>query len=251
MSAERTSPRLIPVIDVMNGRVVRAVAGRRDEYRPIVSTLTASTELRPVALALLAAAGCLELYIADLDAIRGFYDISPEVNEFAFWVDFPAWLDLGACARKGVEFLASAPGLRPVVGLETAGTPDVLTRAVAGARAPVAFSLDLRDGELMGDWSKWGAAHSRDALAVARTAVSGGAKAIIVLDLARVGTGTGTGTEPLLRALRDEFPGIDLIAGGGVKTWADVDRLGEAGATGVLVASALHDGTIRFPRPAS
>ena len=75
-----------------------------------------------------------------------------------------------------------------------------------------------------------------------------GVRALIVLDLARVGTGTGTGTEPLLRAIRDEFPGVDLIAGGGVRTWADVDRLSEAGASGVLVASAIHDGTLRVPR---
>ncbi|HEY1191505.1 MAG TPA: HisA/HisF-related TIM barrel protein, partial [Gemmata sp.] len=66
--------------------------------------------------------------------------------------------------------------------------------------------------------------------------------------LARVGTGTGSGTEPLLRAIRAEFPELDLIAGGGVRTWDDVDRLGEAGATGVLVASALHDGTLSAPR---
>lgn len=248
MSLERSHPRLIPVLDVMNGRVVRAVGGRRDEYRPLVSTLTDSTEVYPVAMALVTAVGRLELYLADLDAIRGFFDISPEVNEFAFWVDFPIWLELGVSARKGVEFLASAPGLRPVVGLETAGSPSVLTGAVAGVAAPVAFSLDLRDGELMGDWSKWGAAHSRDALAVAHTAVRAGAKALIVLDVARVGTGTGAGTEPLLRAIRDEFPAVDLIAGGGVRTWADVDRLGEAGATGVLVASALHDGTLKLPR---
>ena len=248
MSAERQPPRLIPVLDVMNGRVVRAVGGRRDEYRPLVSTLTTATDVYSVAMALLAAVGRLELYIADLDAIRGFFDISPEVNEFAFWLDFPAWIELGASARKGVEFLASAPHLHPVVGLETAGSPTVLTRTVTGVSAPVAFSLDLRDGELMGDWSGWGATHSRDALAVARTATRAGARAIIVLDVARVGTGTGTGTEPLLRAIRDEFPEVDLIAGGGVRTWADVDRLGEAGATGVLVASALHDGTIKVPR---
>ena len=169
------------------------------------------------------------------------------MNEFAFWLDFPVWLDLGARAEKGVEFLASAPDLKPVVGLETA-SPSVLTQTVAAASAPVAFSLDLRDGELIGDWSKWGAADSRDAIAVARTAVNAGAKAIIVLDVARVGTGTGTGTEPLLRAIRAEFPDVDLLAGGGVRTWTDVDRLGEAGATGVLVASALHDGTLKVPR---
>src|SRR5205085_7017870 len=101
---------------------------------------------------------------------------------------------------------------------------------------------------LLGNWSAWGAEHEWAAFSVARTAVREGAKALIVLDLARVGTGTGTGTEVLLRAIRDEFPDVDLIAGGGARSWEDVERLGEAGATGVLVASALHDGTLTIPR---
>ncbi len=236
----------------MNGQVVRAIGGRREEYRPIVSKLTTSTDVYEVAKALLDAAGVWELYIADLDAIRGRYDISPRVDEFAYWLEFPVWLDVGTSETKGAPFFSSAPHIRPVVALETAGTPGLLGSAVSAVSAPVAFSLDLRAGELLGDWSKWGAKHSRDAIAVTRTAVSAGARAIIVLDLARVGTGTGCGTEGVLRQIRAEFPDIDLLAGGGVRTWDDVERLGEAGASGVLVASALHDGMLPLlsePRP--
>jgi phosphoribosylformimino-5-aminoimidazole carboxamide ribotide isomerase len=107
----------------------------------------------------------------------------------------------------------------------------------------------MRHGELVGDWQAWGLVNDRDALGLARRVVELGVRTLIVLDLARVGTGSGTGTEPLVRAIRGEFPDVELIAGGGVKTWADVDRLGEAGADAVLVASALHDGTLRVPRP--
>lgn len=239
------APRLIPVIDVMNDQVVRAVGGRRDEYRPIVSALTASTEVYDVARALMDAVGRDELYIADLDAIRGRLKISPRVDEFTFWAEFPIWLDLGTTDAKSVDVLAAAPHLRPVIGLETAAGPNVCARAAEVVNVPVAFSLDLRGGELLGDWPSWGAKDARDAITVARTAIRNGAKALIVLDLARVGSGSGTGTEPLLRAIRAEFPDIDLIAGGGIRGPEDVERLGEAGASGVLVASALHDGTLR------
>jgi phosphoribosylformimino-5-aminoimidazole carboxamide ribotide isomerase len=39
---------------------------------------------------------------------------------------------------------------------------------------------------------------------------------------------------------------LGIITGGGVRTWDDVERLGDAGADAILVASALHDGTIRL-----
>jgi phosphoribosylformimino-5-aminoimidazole carboxamide ribotide isomerase len=239
------APRLIPVIDVMNGRAVRAVGGRRSEYQPVVSRLTTSTEVYEVAKAVMAACGVRELYVADLDAIDHCCSLTPAVDDLIYFAQYPVWIDAGISGGKDIDILPPSRHIRPVVGLETAGDPQTLARAVRMATAPVAFSLDLRGGELLGDWPSWGAKDARDVITVARTAIHSGAKALIVLDLARVGSGSGTGTEPLLRAVRDEFPDIDLIAGGGVRTWDDVERLGEAGASGVLVASALHDGTLR------
>src|SRR5262245_8374983 len=96
----RTKPRIIPVLDVMKGQVVRAVGGRRDEYRPIVSKLTASTEPLEVAKALLDATGANELYVADLDAIRNRKGATPEVRELLHSVSVPVWLD---CGYTGLE----------------------------------------------------------------------------------------------------------------------------------------------------
>ena len=60
--------KIIPVIDVLGGRVVHAVRGRRKEYQPLKSILCASTDPVDVAVAL-KALGFGELYVADLDAI--------------------------------------------------------------------------------------------------------------------------------------------------------------------------------------
>lgn len=250
MSSERQSPRLIPVLDVMNGQVVRAVGGRRDEYRPVMSTLTPLTEPVEVAKALLAATGAEELYVADLDAIRG-GTASRAVSRLLEAVEVPVWVDAGFGGAGALE-LHDPPNFLAVVGFETCQTERALTDILFHSTLrTVAFSLDLKAGRLLGNCRNWELEGERNALQLARRVIGLGVRTLIVLDLARVGTGTGTGTEPLLRAIRDEFPAIDLIAGGGVKTWADVDRLGEAGATGVLVASALHDGTLTSPRPAS
>jgi phosphoribosylformimino-5-aminoimidazole carboxamide ribotide isomerase len=252
MSLERTSPRLIPVLDVMNGQVVHAVGGQRDEYRPIVSKLTDSTEPVEVAKALLAATGANELYVADLDAIRQRDGISRAVVWLLHEVGVPIWVDSGLSGSESSTDLRISRWTQHVLPLETAGGQGGLQGFVAMAQAmnPMAFSIDLKAGELLGRWwREWGARTRQDAIGVARTAVRYGLRTLIVLDLARVGTGQGSGTESLLGAIRAELPEIELIAGGGVRNWDDIDRLGAAGADAVLVASALHDRTLAIPRP--
>ena len=66
---------------------------------------------------------------------------------------------------------------------------------------------------------------------------------VILLALRQVGTGEGPDLETL-RAVRGAFPELRLIVGGGVRTAEDLLALAEAGADGVLLATALHRGWI-------
>jgi phosphoribosylformimino-5-aminoimidazole carboxamide ribotide isomerase len=252
MSAHRQTPRIIPVLDLMHGQVVRGIGGLRENYEPIAGPLSGSRKPHEIAGELLQWSRATELYLADLDAIMGKARVSTAVLKTVAEYTVTTWLDAGIGLKLTVTDLPALPHVRPVVGSETCGGPETLRKAIAAVNGRViAFSLDLKHGRLLGNWQNWGLEGDRDALQLARCVLELGIRALIVLDLARVGTGTGTGTEPLLRAIRAEFPGVDLIAGGGVRTWADVERLGEAGATGVLVASALHERTLTFPRPGS
>src|SRR3954466_6646301 len=62
---------VVPVLDVLGGRVVRAVRGERAAYRPIVSSLVAGSAPVDVARALVRRSGSGVLYVADLDALQG------------------------------------------------------------------------------------------------------------------------------------------------------------------------------------
>jgi phosphoribosylformimino-5-aminoimidazole carboxamide ribotide isomerase len=241
---------MIPVLDVMGGQVVRAIGGRRSEYRPIQSRLTQSTHPADIAEAMLRAAQATEMYIADLDAITGRGAISKPVVELIHTLTCRVWVDVGIGEGADGSDLPTLPRICPVVGFETARTWEVLleTRQRKGL-GPVALSIDMRAGELIGNWRGWDLSGPRDVAGLARCATRQGVGTLIVLDLTRVGTGDGCGTEPLLQSLRDEFPDVELIAGGGVRTWDHVDRLADAGADAVLIASALHDRTVMVPRP--
>ena len=63
------------------------------------------------------------------------------------------------------------------------------------------------------------------------------------MTLARVGSGEGPDLARL-RQIMVKNPGRRLYAAGGVRDLDDLKGLNDAGAAGVLVASALHDGRI-------
>jgi phosphoribosylformimino-5-aminoimidazole carboxamide ribotide isomerase len=228
---------VIPVIDLKCGVVVRGIAGRRSEYRPVVSRLTASASPRDVAAAFREKFGFTELYVADLDAIGGEtpdYRTCNQLHELGFTL----LVDAGVREIDRVRSLASAGIAGIVLGSETVPGLDPVRQAcnLVGADRLV-FSLDLRDGKPLGCWSD-------EPERLAGRVIDLGIPRLIVLDLARVGMSGGTGTEDLCRRLAKSHPQTKIIAGGGVRDADDLARLQEIGVRGVLVASALHDGRL-------
>lgn len=62
---------LIPVIDLKDGVVVHARAGKRADYRPLETSFGLADDPVAIARGLLAVTGSPILYVADLDAIAG------------------------------------------------------------------------------------------------------------------------------------------------------------------------------------
>jgi phosphoribosylformimino-5-aminoimidazole carboxamide ribotide isomerase len=224
----------------MHGLVVRGIAGQRDQYRPIVSTLTNSAQPLDVANALHDRFGFDDLYVADLDAIGGASPAFAILDEIAA-ARFSLWVDIGIRTANNVSPFAARSSMSAVVGLETVQGPDVLKEICARLTPRVVFSLDLKNGQPLGDLAAWG---TSDPLAIAQHAIAAGVGRLLVLDLAHVGVGAGTGTDGLCKRLRREHPQLEIATGGGVRGPDDVRRLHAAGVDYVLVASALHDGRL-------
>jgi phosphoribosylformimino-5-aminoimidazole carboxamide ribotide isomerase len=261
--------RVIPVIDVMGGVVVRAVGGRRERYRPLESRLTESTDPVEVARALIEVTGATTLYAADLDVIR---DPNAESDLGARLADdlpkTTIWLDRGIRAKADLLkfpfyrrwWLSWLVGIEqrlnliPVLASETLSGPETALLVGSELGPGLVFSVDLYDGRWLGHWEPWrdwGVEEHSDLIALADAGLSAsGATHLIILDLARIGEGRGTGTEQWVRRAKERFEAREIVAGGGIRDWDDVKRLEDAGADAVLVASALHDGTLTFPRPA-
>ena len=233
---------IIPVIDLMGGVVVRGVAGRRHEYRPIESRLCGSATPAAIGAALQARFGFREAYVADLDAIAG-ADPAWKIYEALAACGLALRIDAGVAtadrARRIAEFHAGKLCSAVVVGLESLSSPLALEEMLATLGPErLAFSLDLKSGAPLVAARQW---QGLDALAIAGRALRLGVRRLIVLDLAQVGMSQGVGTESLCRCLRQLDGGIEIIAGGGVRGAEDLKSLAAAGCDGALVASALHD----------
>lgn len=220
--------KLIPVIDLMAGRAVWARPGERDSYAPLATSLC--SDGNPTKLARLFAEefGSDTLYVADLDAISGTGDNLQTVRSISSELPhLQLWTDAGLRDRESLEvFNRIWPG-RPIMGSETLTDTDALQAATA---YEAILSLDYRGTQLLGppDLTEQPERWPRD---------------LILMSLARVGSGQGPELDLLVR-LRDLAPDRRLHAAGGVRGEADLQRLAEAGAAGVLLASALHDGRI-------
>ncbi|MGD9644269.1 MAG: HisA/HisF-related TIM barrel protein [Pirellulales bacterium] len=238
--------RVIPVIDLKAGQVVHGIAGRRDEYQPIRSSLVDGADPPRIAQAMIERLGCGTLYVADLDAITG---APPALSVYEQLASQGArlWIDAGIDSTARCQDLlawdqrnGALEGL--IVGLESLPSFDELERwlALAGP-ARLIFSVDLKAGAPITHDRQLA---ERGAEGIALAAVALGVRRLIVLDLARVGTGSGAGTEQLCRSLRAARSDLELTAGGGVRGVGDLRALAAAGCHAVLVASALHDGRI-------
>ena len=223
---------IIPVIDVRLGRAVAAVRGRRADYKPLVTPLAAGSDPVDIARGYAALFTFPALYVADLDGIEGRgRDKALTARLAAAVPGMRLWVDDGGSAREAGQRIADEAHVTPVLGSESLrGDEDVAAlRALPPDR--YVLSLDFKD-----DRFRWAGGSAGRAAALAAR--------VIVMTLARVGSGEG----PDLQRVAGIVAGAGarrIYAAGGVRDRADIEALHAAGAAGVLIATALHAGTIK------
>jgi phosphoribosylformimino-5-aminoimidazole carboxamide ribotide isomerase len=220
---------VIPVIDLKGGTVVRARMGQRDQYRPIVTPLSPTSDAVDVTRGLLSLHPFATLYVADIDAIEGRPDNQAVIGRLqSQFPELVLWVDSGiADLHRATAWLASGRGIL-VIGSETL-VDTTLARRLAGERR-VVLSLDFADAfrgppALLAEPDTW-------------------PQKIIVMTLARVGSGAGPDLARLT-AIRRAAAERSVYAAGGVRNADDLAALARAGLAGALVASSLHDGKLR------
>ena len=210
----------------MGGQVVRARMGDRASYRPLASLLSPTSDAVAVVRGLLAVYPFPTVYIADLDAIQSDGDNFHALRRLR--AEFPSlqmWVDNGATDLATLDAVIGADLGAPVIGSESQ-RDNALIAQHSGSRR-IVLSLDFRGdafqgpGEILAEPALW-------------------PRRIIVMTLARVGSGAGPDLTRFA-AIRSVAGGREIYAAGGVRDASDLSALKAAGASGALIATALHE----------
>lgn len=221
---------IIPVIDLFDGVVVHAKKGARQHYLPIHSQLTASHQPLDIVAALLDVYPFEQLYIADLNAIQKLnsnyssnYSVIAEIKQAK--PALKVCVDAGICNTTELNIWQMS-GVHLVIGSENFSRLENYLDIKNLLQDHFMLSLDFMPQgyvgpiELLENPQYW-------------------PQEVIVMSLANVGATQGANLN-LLNTIKSLAPHHHLFAAGGVRDLYDLKQLNSVGASGVLVATAIH-----------
>jgi phosphoribosylformimino-5-aminoimidazole carboxamide ribotide isomerase len=222
---------VVPAVDVQDGEVVQLVQGERG---------TEKTYGDPVAAAeRWVDQGAHTLHLVDLDgAFEGERGNAPAIDAILDAVDVTVQLGGGIRTAADAIDLLDRGVDRVILGTAAVENPDIVAEISDEYPDGVLVSLDAKEGEVV--VSGWTEGTGLDPAAAAGRYEDLGAAGILFTDVDVEGRLDGVQTGPVRRLV--EAVEIPVVASGGVATLDDVRALRDAGASAVVVGSALYEG---------
>jgi phosphoribosylformimino-5-aminoimidazole carboxamide ribotide isomerase len=231
--------RIYPAIDILGGKAVRLLQGRKDQATVYGDPLEMAVKW--------VRKGSEWLHVVDLDgAFQG------EPQNFDVLKRMPAAvpnakIQVGGGIRSmaAIEMLLDAGIQRVILGTAAVQDQEFVKEALAAHPLNVAIGIDARNGNVsIAGWTE--DSHVR-AVDLAQRLQNLGARIVIYTDISKDGVLQG----PNLEATKDMLENTDLavIASGGVSSIADVRQLAELDhwrLDGVIIGKALYEGRIEI-----
>jgi len=222
---------VIPAIDLLGGRAVRLVEGRRD-------AVTVFREHPEELVAEWAAAGATRLHVVDLDgAFAGSPGHAAAIARMCAASPMPVEVGGGLRDEAGARAVLDAGARWIVLGTAAVKSPALVEHLCRAFPDRVIVAVDAKDGLVAVEG--WVETSTVTAIELGRRAAGWGAAALLYTDVARDGTGRGPNVEATaaLAAAVD----CEVIASGGVASLDHVRALAAAGVPAVVVGRALYD----------
>jgi phosphoribosylformimino-5-aminoimidazole carboxamide ribotide isomerase len=234
--------RVIPAVDLRQGRTVRLVRGERE------------TETRygadPEAVAARwQSEGATLLHVVDLDAALGEVPQRALLERIVRGLGIP--VQVGGGVRSFEDFIAlrDAGASRVVFGTAAARTPEVVERALAEDPEKVVIGVDVKNGTVA--IRGWTESAGLDPVDFGRRWGARGVGGFVYTEVSRDGVMSGVDLEATAAFAR--ACGGRVIASGGVGSLdhlRELATIASSGVEGVIVGKALYEGRFRFAEAA-
>lgn len=220
---------IIPVMDIMNGSVVHAIAGERDKYKPYTESVLCNSPDPDCLLNKFREIGFQSIYIADLDSIMGRGN-NQWVIDHAIKMGFIVYADIG---RMGISMQDSA-NLKHVIGTEYLFYPNELSLI---RNRVVSLDLEYNNVKFANTLI--------NIKEIAPILTESTPNELLLINLKFVGTMKGINRNAI-ESVRYYYYG-KLYVGGGLGSLNEIFDLKNYNIDGILVATLLHKGIVNKP----
>lgn len=228
---------LIPAIDLINGQCVRLTKGDY-EQKKVYDNNPAEVAKQFEKL------GFKRLHVVDLDGAKSKHIVNDNVlraitSQTSLVVDFGG----GIKSEEDIEKAFSAGASMVTVGSVAITNPDLFMQWVDKYGADkLILGADVRNGMI--SINGWKEDSAEELMPFLKQYVDKGVKNVLCTEISKDGTLQGPAIE-LYKEVMAAYPGLHLIASGGVSCNQDITKLEAAGIPAVVFGKAFYEGKIK------
>lgn len=228
--------RIVPAIDLINGRCVRLRQGSFDQKEVVGED--------PLAVAMTFARQRFgRLHLVDLDGARAG---SPQHLSLVRTIRDATGLSIdfsgGLRSTEDVAVALESGAQQVVIGSAAVVSPkEVCTWIDTFGSDSIIVGLDVLNGEVR--IKGWEEGSSLSLASVLERFKGSGLRRVMSTDISRDGMLQGAAVG-MYEALCRDYPEFEVIASGGVASAADIQQLSTSGVTEIIVGKALYAGTL-------
>ena len=229
---------IIPAIDLIDGKCVRLTQGDYSQKKVY--------NQNPLEVAkYFEAAGVRRLHLVDLDGAKAQHIVNYRVlNSIATQTSLV--IDFGGGLKTGADLhIAFDNGASMITGGSIAvKDPETFIQWITDyGPDKIILGADSRDGMIaVSGWTETASLELNDFIAGYRVK---GITQVICTDIGCDGMMQGPAIE-LYRSLLEQFPGLYLVASGGVGCMDDIMALQEVGVPATITGKAIYEGKIKL-----
>jgi phosphoribosylformimino-5-aminoimidazole carboxamide ribotide isomerase len=225
--------KIIPAIDIMDGKVVRLIKGD-PKQKTIYSSNPVETAKK------WEKAGADIIHIVDLDATLGMGSNFQTIKKIAENVSIPIEIAGGLRTKEKIEN-ALQFATKVVLGTIAFRNREVLEEiSKKFGREKFVISADQLQGKIV--INGWKESTDIDLINGIKQFVDLGYSEFLITSIDRDGTLNGPDLESLKKACN--LPLTKIIASGGISNLQDIENVKKCGSYGVILGKALYDGKI-------